>query len=116
MLLSRKDETDQLPSKEGAQIMEKKEFMDPELLQIFAHEKNQMILSLLIEKEMTIIDMKNETKLNPGTIKRHLNKLIEKNLIIQSRTETNKYGIKMKFYRATAKQFEINIKFRWPEK
>ena len=96
--------------------MDKKVFTDPDILQILAHEKNQRILSLLIEEEMTIIDLKNETNLNPGTIKRHLNQLIEKELIEQSRIETNRYGIKMKFYRATAKQFEIDIKYRWPDK
>ena len=98
------------------QIEDVKTFSDSDILQILAHEKNQVLLKLLIEQEMTIIDLKHATNLNPGTVKRHLNKLIEKGLIFQSRIETNKYGIRMKFYRATAKQFEINIKYRWPDK
>jgi len=113
--LSGRDNSTHPPGKEE-EIMDKKVFTDPELLQILTHEKNQLILTLLIKQEMTIIDLKNETNLNPGTIKRHLNQLIEKELIEQSRTETNKYGIKMKFYRTTAKQFEINIKYLWPDK
>ena len=115
ILLSKKSNLNQTSSGKDEQIMDIQMFTDPDLLQILAHEKNQMILTLLIKKEMTIIDLKNETNLNPGTIKRHLTQLIEKDLIKQSRTEINKYGIKMKFYRAIAKQFEINIKYRWPE-
>ena len=74
--MSGRDKSTHPPGK-GEQIMDKKVFTDPDILQILAHEKNQRILSLLIEEEMTIIDLKNETNLNPGTIKRHLNQLIE---------------------------------------
>ncbi|MFW9995554.1 MAG: ArsR family transcriptional regulator, partial [Candidatus Odinarchaeota archaeon] len=70
------------------------------------------ILKLLIEQEMNIISLKKAINLNPGTIKRHLTTLVQKGLVAQSRVETNIYGIKMKFYRATAKQFVISIK--WP--
>ncbi|NHI92900.1 MAG: ArsR family transcriptional regulator [Candidatus Lokiarchaeota archaeon] len=112
--MSKKNELRKSMIEEEKQILDKKEFSDPELLQILAHEKNQLILNLLIKQEMTIIDLKNLTKLNPGTIKRHLDLLIDKNLIFQSRIEINRYGIRMKYYRASAKQFDINIKFSWP--
>ncbi|NVM01988.1 MAG: winged helix-turn-helix transcriptional regulator [Candidatus Helarchaeota archaeon] len=87
---------------------------DPSTVPVLFHEKKQMILKLLIDKEMTIIDLKNETKMNPGTIKRHLENLIEKNLVIQSRTAKSEHGITMKYYRATANQF--NVKLLWPIK
>ena len=116
IVLSKKKDPIKEITRERYQIVDLKTISDPEILQILAHEKNQLLLNLLIEQEMTIIDMKNETNLNPGTIKRHLNKLIEKGLIFQSRIETNKYGIRMKFYRATAEQFEISIVYRWPDK
>ncbi len=113
--MSRKKDPIDGISEETVQIVDVKKFSDPEYLPIFDHEKNKLLLKLLIDRELTIIDLKNETGLNPGTIKRHLDKLIEKELIFQSRIETNKYGIKMKFYRATAKRFEININYYWPE-
>ncbi|MFX0133968.1 MAG: winged helix-turn-helix domain-containing protein [Candidatus Hodarchaeota archaeon] len=87
---------------------------DPTTVPILFHDKKQMILKLLIEKEMTIIDLKKETRLNPGTIKRHLNDLIDKNLVIQSSTAKSEYGIMMKYYRATASQFIF--KLIWPSK
>ncbi len=89
-----------------------KTITDPDSVPILFHEKKQEILKLLIKNEMTIIDLKNALKMNPGTIKRHLNDLLEKGLVIQSRTETNKFGITMKYYRATAKSFVFDI--RWP--
>lgn len=94
------------------QILNEKEITDPNTVPILFHEKKQMILKLLIEKEMTIIDLKNSIKMNPGTIKRHLEDLMEKNLVNQSRIKINKFGITMKYYRATAKHFIIKIE--WP--
>ena len=93
-------------------IENEKEVVDPDTIPVLFHEKKQEILKLLIQKEMTIIDLKKTTKMNPGTIKRHLNDLIDKSLVFQSRIEINKYGIKMKFYRATAKKYSIHIS--WP--
>ena len=59
------------------------------------------------------MDLKNATGENPGTVKRHLDDLVDKKLIVQTRIEKNIYGIKVKYYRATARQFVFNIK--WPE-
>ena len=54
------------------------------------------------------------TKLNPGTIRRHLDELIEKNLIFLVRTEKTNFGQIMKYYRASAKKFLVRINFDWP--
>ncbi len=94
------------------QIDTEKIITDPTAVPILFHDKKQLLLKLLIEKEMTIIDLKNSTKLNPGTIKRHLTDLVEKGLAKQTRIEINTYGVRMKFYRATAIQFIVNLK--WP--
>ena len=93
-------------------IPEKKELSDPSIIPILFHEKKQEILYLLREKEMNIMELKQKTKLNPGTIKRHLDDLIAKGLVFPSRKVKNKYGIVLKYYRATAKSFIFNIK--WP--
>ncbi|UYP44393.1 hypothetical protein NEF87_000678 [Candidatus Lokiarchaeum ossiferum] len=85
---------------------------DPSVVPILFHEKKQMLLSLIIPEEKTIIDIKNITKMNPGTIKRHLDDLVKKNLAVQSRFFTNEFGIKMKYYRAVARKFLVQIE--WP--
>ncbi len=99
-------------SSENNSIMEEKTIINPNTVPILFHEKKQSILKLLIEKEMNIIDLKNVTKLNPGTIKRHINDLVTNDLAELSTEKVNKFGINMKYYRATAKKFLINIK--WP--
>lgn len=100
-------------TKKNGLLRTEKIITDPSAVPVLFHEKKQQILQLIIEKEMNIIDLNHATQMNPGTIKRHLNDLVEKGLVEQSRVETNIYSIKMKFYRATAKQFIVNLK--WPD-
>jgi predicted ArsR family transcriptional regulator len=83
---------------------------DSELALTILHGKKKMILSLLLNNAMTIQEIKKETGLNPGTIKRHLLDLIANDLIfIQEERKSEKYNINMKFYRAKAKEIRINI-------
>lgn len=84
---------------------------NPSAVPIVFHEKKGAILKLLIEKEMTIIDLKHVTGMNPGTIKRHLNDLLEYGLIQISRTQISEHSIVMKYYRAVAKEIEFDIKW-----
>ena len=99
-------------NQEPFQIAEMMTIDDPSVVPILFHEKKQMLLSLLIPEEKTIIDIKNITNMNPGTIKRHLDDLVNKKLAIQSRLVTNIFGIKMKYYRAVARKFLV--KLEWP--
>ncbi|MFW9997310.1 MAG: winged helix-turn-helix domain-containing protein [Candidatus Odinarchaeota archaeon] len=108
---------DQTGKKRGSPVIDdpiamEKVIVNPKTVPVLFHENKQKLLILLIEKEMNIIDLKNATNLNPGTIKRHLTDLVEQELVKQTRIETNNYGVKMKFYRATAKQFIVTMK--WP--
>ena len=86
---------------------------NPDAITIFKSEGKQDILKILIEKEMNIHDLKNALKLNPGTIKRHIDQLLEFNLIVQTREDENSWGVRMKYYRAVAKKFIIH--FEWPD-
>ena len=94
-------------------IKDEKIISDPSTIAILFHEKKQEILKLLIEKDLNIREMENQTKLNPGTIKRHLDDLLEKKLVFQSQTFKNEYGFTLKYYRAVATKFIFKIK-PWP--
>ena len=85
---------------------------DPCAVPIVFHEKKGQILKLLIEKEMTIIDLKHATGMNPGTVKRHLDDLLQYDLILIAKEQLSEYSIMMKFYRAKAKKISFNI--NWP--
>ena len=85
---------------------------DPSAVAIVFHEKKGQILKLLIKKEMTIIDLKHATGMNPGTVKRHLDDLLQHDLILISKEQLSEYSIMMKFYRAVAKKFLFKIE--WP--
>ncbi|MBY8999629.1 MAG: winged helix-turn-helix transcriptional regulator [Candidatus Heimdallarchaeota archaeon] len=82
---------------------------DPCTVAIIFHEKKGLILRLLIEKEMTIIELKHATGMNPGTIKRHLDDLLKCDLIRISKEKLSEYSIVMKYYRAVAKKFNFDI-------
>jgi DNA-binding transcriptional ArsR family regulator len=85
---------------------------DPYAVPIVFHEKKGQILKMLIKKEMTIIDLKHATGMNPGTIKRHLDDLLQYEIILISKEQLSEYSIMMKFYRAVAKKFVFKIE--WP--
>ena len=82
---------------------------DSSLVLIVLHDKKKLILEHLLEKDMTIQDLREAIGLNPGTIKRHLKNLLDHKLIFSPRTATNDYNIKMTYYRAVAKSFKISI-------
>ncbi|MFX0171845.1 MAG: ArsR family transcriptional regulator [Candidatus Hodarchaeota archaeon] len=99
-------------SEDSMDIPETKVISDPSAVPILFHKKKQIILNLLLEKELTIMDLKEETNLNPGTIKRYLDDLVSKNLAFLTRKVQNEYGFFLKYYRATAKSFIVHLE--WP--
>jgi transcription initiation factor IIE alpha subunit len=101
---------------EGKQMLESVEIKDPLMLSIFFHEHKRKILDLLIEQELTLKDLRDILKLNSGSIKRFLDELRELGLSELARTEVSPYGIIMKYYRAIAKKFKIQIEFEIPNK
>jgi DNA-binding transcriptional ArsR family regulator len=87
---------------------------DPDVVPILFHVERQKILLSLIQEEKTIQDLRTELQLNPGTIKRHLLALTNCGLVRLSRMVVNPYGIRMKYYRAVARQYIVSL--RWPAK
>jgi len=87
---------------------------DPNAVSTLFHEVKGPILRLLIDRAMTIREL-SEIKIdgkeyNPGTIKRHLEDLLNFGLI-QQKPVKNEYGITLKYYRATARKFIIYLEF-----
>src|SRR4030042_6549106 len=95
-----------------ASLLEQKVITDPSVVSVLFHQEKQQILSMLIRSKYTIQELSTKLKLNPGTIKRHITDLMEGSLAVQTRIEVNEYGIKQKYYRATAKQYVVHI--TWP--
>lgn len=93
-------------------IPKTKAISDPSVVPVLFHKKKQKILNLLIGKELNIMELKQETNLNPGTIKRYLDDLVSKDLVFLTRKVQNEYGFFLKYYRATAQSFIIHIE--WP--
>jgi DNA-binding transcriptional ArsR family regulator len=75
------------------------------------HDDKRKIISLLIEhKAMTIQQLSKKTKINPGTIKRHIDDLINNELVFMIFDDRSEYNVKMKFYSSYARKFIIDIK------
>ena len=94
---------------EESDIPKTRVISDPSVVPVLFHKQKQLILNLLLEKEFNIMELKQETNLNPGTIKRYLDDLISKKLVVLTRKVQNEYGFFLKYYRATAKSFIIHI-------
>ncbi len=94
--------------------LDEKVIATPAVVPVLFHAEKQQILGMLILSEYTIQELSTALKLNPGTVKRHITDLMENNLVVQTRTDVNEYGIKLKYYRATARRFVVNL--AWPEK
>ncbi|UCG00774.1 MAG: hypothetical protein JSW11_14285 [Candidatus Heimdallarchaeota archaeon] len=97
---------------ESSDIPKTKVISDPSVVPVLFHKQKQIILKLLLGKEFNIMELKQETKLNPGTIKRYLDDLASKELVTLTRKVQNEYGFFLKYYRATAQSFVIHIE--WP--
>lgn len=84
----------------------------PVAIELLLHDQKKKILELLIEKDMNLMELKNVTGINPGTIKRYIFEMKDAGLVIPTIEKMHQNGIRMQFYRAKAKHFVIH--FRWP--
>ncbi|MCY3410789.1 MAG: winged helix-turn-helix transcriptional regulator [Candidatus Heimdallarchaeota archaeon] len=91
-----------------------REITDFETVPMLFHDKKSKILRLLLEKQMNIQAIAKATKMNPGTVRRHLDDLALKDLVVLVDIVKNDYNQNEKYYRATALKFRVNIEFEWP--
>ncbi len=81
---------------------------DPKVIRVILHEQKLQILNILLHEMKNIQELKNLTQINPGTIKRNLDELMEYGLIFIAAIKKSDYNITMKYYRATANRIEIS--------
>jgi DNA-binding MarR family transcriptional regulator len=76
-------------------------------LRLIFSKKHNMILKLVIEKEMSISDIARALKINPGSVHYHLKELEKRGFVKQVREEI-KGGVVKKYYRSAAKRILID--------
>lgn len=88
-------------------------YLKPDLktAKLFADETRMRLLEILSEKEMTNSQLAKELGLSKATMTYHLKQLEEAGLIHVSRTEYERHGIPMKYYRV-----KVNLVSQLPRK
>jgi DNA-binding transcriptional ArsR family regulator len=85
---------------------------DPDIMPFLTHEKKQLIMKSIQKEPMTIMDLSKATKMNAGTIKRHLTDLEEAGLVALFREAFNDRKILLKYYTVAADKFIFH--YEWP--
>ena len=68
--------------------------------QVLSNKSSRAVLKLLIENEMTLMQIADQANLNPTLVIHHLKKLLQCGVVAVTKTSTNRRGRPMKFYRA----------------
>ncbi len=68
--------------------------------EIFSNESSRKILTLLLEKELTITDISNESGISVNLIIHHLKKMISSDIVTITKETTNSRGRPLRYYRA----------------
>ncbi len=88
---------------------------DPQDIKLIFSEKHNMVLKLVVEKEMSISDIARALGINPGSAHYYLKELEKHGLVKQVRSEV-KGGVVKKYYRAAARRILMDTpNFNRPE-
>lgn len=68
--------------------------------EIFSNESSRKILTLLLEKDRTIMEISKESEISPTLIIHHLKKMIDADIVTITKVSTNSRGHPLRFYRA----------------
>ncbi len=89
-------------------VRDKLVLTDPRVIRVVLHEQKLQILNILIHEMKNIQELRDLTQINPGTIKRNLDELMEHGLVFIAAVKKSDYNITMKYYRAAANRIEIS--------
>ena len=84
----------------------------PDLVAEIFHPDRGLILNELIDRELTLRELADITKMNPGTVKRHLKRLLDSGVIQISKKVLNENGVKQIYYHATSENFIVQLDFK----
>ena len=68
--------------------------------EIFSNKSSKKILTLLLEKELTIMEISKETGISANLIIHHIKKMIDSDVVTITKESTNSRGRPLRFYRA----------------
>lgn len=68
--------------------------------EIFSNESSRKILSMILEKESTIMEISKECGISANLVIHHMKKMIDTDIVIVTKETTNRRGRPLKFYRA----------------
>ena len=68
--------------------------------EIFSNESSRKVLTLLLEKELTVMDISKDSGLSPNLIIHHLKKMINTEIVTITKESRNSRGRPLRFYRA----------------
>ncbi len=107
------DEDSNLIGQNTSGVRDKLVLTDPKVIRVVLHEQKLQILNILIHEMKNIQELRDLTQINPGTIKRNLDELMEYGLIFIAAIKKSDYKITMKYYRATANRIEVAFQILW---
>ncbi|RDE16772.1 MAG: hypothetical protein C4K48_01025 [Candidatus Thorarchaeota archaeon] len=83
---------------------------DKKLIQLLMEPtRAKIIFDYLVKDAMTVKQLADLTRKNPGTILHHIQKLKEVGLVFEERTEQTQTGIVQRYYRASAREYRMGI-------
>jgi vacuolar-type H+-ATPase subunit F/Vma7 len=89
-----------LEKKDGVQVFSTDDSRLKLLGEVFSNESSRKILSLLLEKESTIMEISKECEISVNLTIHHLKKMVDSGIVVITKETTNSRGRPLRFYRA----------------
>ncbi len=97
-------------SKNKHRVKDMEVIEDKKLIQLLMEPtRAKIIFDYLVKDAMTVKQLADVTRKNPGTILHHIQKLKEVGLVFEERTEQTQTGIVQRYYRASAREYRMGI-------
>lgn len=97
------------PKRKPAPIKDIEVLSDKKKIKLMMDPLRIAIMSVLGREEMTVKQIADELNRKPGTILHHLDRLKKAGFVVQIRTEKTRTGIVQRYYRATAREYQIGV-------
>ena len=98
-----------MSSKKTAPIKDVEVLSDKKKIKLLLDPLRASIMQLLGPQAMTVKELAVALRRKPGTILHHVERLKKAGLIKQVRTQKTKTGIVQRYYRATAREYQLGV-------